>query len=93
MAQGEFVERRRDDELKKHIDSRIDEVLTTMKTGFPNGDLDGHRRAHEGEISDAKEWHDLWKTVRERTISGGVYAGLTLLVVAVWKYVTTGGWQ
>ena len=74
------------DEQRKHIDSRFDEQDKKLASAFPDGDLEGHRRAHEEVIATIKDRADLWKAVREKTVSGGVYAALGLLMLALWEY-------
>lgn len=88
MANGKWEgpDRRQTSEYKgviDHIDRRFDE----LKTAFPKGDLDGHRRAHETVMSDAADREKLWKAVLEKTISGSVWAAIVLLAMALWELV------
>ena len=74
-------------EVKTHFDARFDEQNKALKSAFPDGDLDGHRRAHETVIAAAADRSTLWKAVREKTISGSIWAGIVLLAAALWEYI------
>ena len=94
MATGKWegVERRRSDAtvnepILAHIDKRFDELEKMLRSAFPDGDLDGHRRAHQTVIAAAADRATLWKSVREKTISGSIWAGIVLLAAALWEYI------
>lgn len=57
----------------------------SIASGFPGGDMDGHRRYHEGVI----EWQDLRnKLVREALIKvsqAGALAGAGWVAFAIWQ--------
>lgn len=72
--------------IRQHFDERFDSLEQTLQSAFPNGDLEGHRRAHEEVIATIADRTALWKAVREKTVSGGVYAALGLLMMALWEY-------
>ena len=74
-------------EIKEHFDGRLDAQEKMLRSAFPDGDLDGHRRAHETVIASAADMATLWKSVREKTISGSIWAGIVLLAAALWEYV------
>ena len=73
--------------ILSHIDKRFDEMETLIRSGFPDGDIEGHRRAHETVIESAAGRAKLWSTVLEKTISGSVWAAIVLLAMALWEYV------
>ena len=74
-------------EIKAHFDARFDEQAKVLRSAFPDGDLDGHRRAHQTVIAAAADRATLWKSVREKTISGSIWAGIVLLAAALWEYI------
>ena len=74
------------EDLRLHFDRRFDSLEKTIESAFPDGDLDGHRRSHETVIAAANDRASMWKAVREKTVSGGVYAALGLLIMAIWEY-------
>lgn len=71
----------------KHIDERFCVLDEKLKTGFPYGDLIEHRKVHENYIKHAAERAALWKSVRERTVTGIVWAGLMLIGSALWEFI------
>ena len=70
-------------DAQKDIIRRLDDLTS----GFPGGDLEGHRRYHESVI----EWRDLRnKIVREALIkvgTSGLVAGSCWLIYAIWQAV------
>ena len=91
-----FVERRKvphehieacQDALRQHFDKRFDELAKMLRSAFPDGDLDGHRRAHQTVMAAAADREARWKSVWEKTISGGIWAGIVLLAAALWEYI------
>lgn len=70
-----------------HFDERFDSLDKKLDSAFPGGDLDAHRRAHEAQIANANDKASLWKAVREKTVSGGVWAAILLLCAAAWEYL------
>ena len=80
-----------DSKLTVHI---IDEstnlakqIAILVEAGFPDGDLRKHRDDHEFTLSEEKDKKELGKKVRERTVSGLVWAAFGLVGVAVWEYI------
>lgn len=73
--------------LSKQMNERHIELFNLIKSGFPEGDIEAHRRVHEGYIKDAEEKASLWRAVREKTISGAVWAALMMLAAAIWGYI------
>lgn len=73
-----------------HIDTRFDQLRDLIKSGFPGGDPAKHREVHEALIRDAEDRRTLWKAVREKTITGGVYSAVIFIALAVWESVKSG---
>lgn len=67
--------------------SRIEELDKTLKSGFPDGDPDNHRRDHETRIRLENEKAELYKSVREKVIASGVWGMCVLLAMAIWEYI------
>lgn len=70
------------DRITAHVDKRTEEQNKLFNSAFPGGDPVEHRRAHEEQINRAAEKKALWKAVREKTMAGGVWAGLAFLALA-----------
>lgn len=73
--------------LRQHFDKRFDELEKMLRSAFPDGDLDGHRRAHQTVMAAAADREARWKAVWEKTISGSIWAGIVLLAAALWEYI------
>lgn len=67
--------------------SRIEELDKTLKSGFPDGDPDNHRRDHETRIRLENEKAELYKSIREKVIASGVWGMCVLLAMAIWEYI------
>ena len=74
------------DRMVQHVDARFDQFEALFRDGFPDGDLAGHRAAHEGVIKQAADRAAMWKSVRERTVSGVVWAFVLLTGSALWEH-------
>lgn len=68
------------------LELKITELHKKIESGFPYGDLTEHRKVHESYIKEAAERAALWKSVREKTITGIVWAGLMLIGSALWEF-------
>ena len=71
-------------DVVSYIDSRIDEK---MAEAFVNGDPVQHKVEHQELINAAMERKALWKSVREKVLSGGVWAAIIFLGSAVWERI------
>lgn len=75
--------------LLSYIDAKVQEVISRIDSGFPGGDPVEHRKAHEHYIRETSERAALWKSIREKTITGIVWAGLMLVGSALWDFIKT----
>lgn len=76
--------------MAAHFDDRFDALEKLIRDGFPGGDPRSHREVHEGFIRAAADNHALWKSVREKTVSGAIWSALGLVLLAVWEAVKAG---
>ena len=65
----------------------FEDKLTKLYGGFPRGDTDGHRRAHELMIEALEEKRRLRIAIQEKTIPGLIWAFVAFLGLCVWNYV------
>lgn len=65
------------------------EIKELIKSGFPFGDLDAHRRVHESYIEDAEARKKLKAAIIEKTLAGLLWAGLAAVALAVWESMKT----
>lgn len=75
--------------LLGYVDAKVQEVISRIDSGFPNGDPVEHRKVHEHYMREASERAALWKSIREKTITGIVWAGLMLIGSALWDFIKT----
>lgn len=69
------------------LEAKIADLHKKIESGFPYGDLIEHRKVHENYIKQAAERAALWKSVREKTVTGIVWAGLMLIGSALWEFI------
>lgn len=74
-------------EEAQRFDAKFDELKTLLRSAFPGGDPDEHRRYHDEAIAFMRERRELWKSIRERSITGLIWAALVALGSAVWHYL------
>ena len=75
---------------REFVAGQIGELKLMIQDGFPDGDTRGHREAHEGVIRRAAERDALWKSLREKVVSGAVIAALISLGKLLWdNFLTT----
>lgn len=76
---------RRSAETREYFDNRFDEVTKLIKSGYPGGDLEGHRLAHEVFIREAERRAKFRDAVIEKTLTALVWFALSGVALAVWN--------
>jgi len=71
------------------LNARFDKLEALLKSGFPGGDPDEHRRYHDEVIDFMRERRELWKAIREKTITALVWSGLLALGSAIYHFIKT----
>jgi hypothetical protein len=75
-------------ELQDHMKSEPQEVAdimdAKMKSAFPNGDLDGHRVAHEAAIKAALDRADYWHKMLFEVTKYGLFGVQGWLTYVAW---------
>lgn len=71
------------------MDRRFDEIKTLLASAFPGGDPSEHRRYHDEVITFIHERRELFRSIREKTLTGLVWFILIGLGTAVWQYIRT----
>lgn len=72
--------------IREHFDKRLDEVIVLIKSGFPNGDPVEHCKAHEARIKNAAERAELYKSIRDKSITGVFLSLASFVLLALWEY-------
>jgi hypothetical protein len=81
-------------QMDEHIDKKLlplheklDELTKLIKSGYPDGDLDGHRRAHEEWIEHQIERKKLWVSVRTKLAESAAWTIVVAIVGALWYWI------
>ncbi len=68
-----------------HISRSVDEIIKKFDQAFPSADIDGHRRYHEAMIEDIEARKRLTQAIKEKTISGLIWAAIVAAATAGWR--------
>jgi len=64
----------------------IEKIVVALARGFPDNDIEGHRRYHESLIN----WHNLrnqvLRTALEKVVQAGVFAGFVFFGKLLWDW-------
>lgn len=81
-------------QMDEHIDKKLlpihqklDELVVLIKSGYPNGDVDGHRRAHEELMEHDIEKKKLWASVRTKLAESAAWTIIVAIAGALWYWV------
>ena len=80
------LDRRRSDGFQQHMDERFDALEKLIKSGFPDGNPEEHRRIHERRIKEAREREEVRLAVKKSLYSSGIWLALLTLVAALASY-------
>ena len=81
------LDRRSSDKFQQHMDERFDALEKLIKSGFPDGNPEEHRKAHEQRIKEAKEKEEVRLAVKKSLYSSGIWLALLTLVAALASYL------
>ena len=79
-------DRRQGDLLQRHMDDRFDQLEKLIKSGFPEGNPEEHRKVHEGYIKEAKEKEEVRLAVKKSLYSSGIWLFILTLLAALASY-------
>lgn len=86
----ERIRLRLDEHAKTEADqlnTRFDKLEALLKSGFPGGDPEEHRRYHDEVIDFIRERRELWRAIREKTLTALLWSGLLTLGSAIYHYI------
>ena len=66
-----------------HIESQLTEIkvcVASIKTAFPEGDVDGHRKYHEAKIKAAKAEEEFWTDLKLDIAKKGTWGVLVIII-------------
>lgn len=88
-----MIEEAVDDAMSKHeqrmtsmFKSEFGQLHTLISAAFPNGDVHGHKIAHEKAIRDAGRWDQLKADFISTAFRTGLMAALGFVLIAVWEH-------
>ena len=71
------------------LNARFDKLEALLKSGFPGGDPEEHRRYHDEVIDFMRERRELWKAIREKTLTALLWSGLLTVGSAIYHFIKT----
>lgn len=82
------------DRQNREIDTRIaqrlkeqtKELEQKIASAFPDGDLHGHRVAHEKQIKTANRWDELKAEFISKAFTGGMLAAAAFVGLLIWEW-------
>lgn len=72
--------------LREHIDTKFNQLSALIVAAFPNGDVHGHKAAHERQIADANRWTQLKTDFISKAFTTGMMGAVGFLLIAVWEW-------
>ena len=83
---SQIPDRRRSDGFQQHMDERFDALEKLIKSGFPDGNPEEHRKVHERHIKEAKEKEEVRLAVKKSLYSSGTWLAILTLLAALASY-------
>jgi hypothetical protein len=68
-----------------HMDGQFAQLRSVFASAFPDGDVHGHRMAHERKIRDADGWAKLKAEVLSKFLTAGLWVAAGWLALAAWE--------
>ncbi len=66
---------------------RLDQIEGLIRSGFPGGDPDGHRRVHEQYIKEAAERDALMLGAKKKVVEMSIWGAIVILGMAMLDYI------
>lgn len=74
------------DRFQQHMDERFDALEKLIKSGFPDGNPEEHRKAHERRIKEAKEKEEVRLAVKKSLYSSVIWLAILTILAALASY-------
>ena len=75
----QVLDRRRSDRFQQHMDERFDALEKLIKSGFPDGNPEEHRKVYERYTKGAKEREEARLAVKKFPYSSGIWLAILTL--------------
>jgi hypothetical protein len=80
------MDKHMDDKLKP-IHEKLDSLLDLVKSSVPDGDLEGHRRAHEQWLEEREQRKKMWVDVRKDMVVWAARGLVVAILLAGWYWI------
>ena len=75
-------------EERRKMESHFADLKKLLMSAFPAGP-EKHFEYHQEQIEFMRERRELWRSLREKSLAGLVWAGILAVGSALWHYVKT----
>ena len=75
------------DKKLQPIHDKLDALLDTVKSAVPDGDLDGHRKAHEQWLEERDARKKMWNDVRKDMLTWSIRGVIVAAIAGAWYWV------
>lgn len=75
--------------LAQRLKEQTAELTSKIESAFPNGDLHGHKAAHEKLIKTANRWDDLKTEFVSKAFTGGFLTAIGFVGLVLWEWFKT----
>lgn len=94
LQEVKTTQKKMGDTLTDHINTEpqewAEQLSMMMKSAFPNGDPDGHRKAHEDDMAAIAARADFWRKMLFEVTKYGLFGVLGWLAYTVWAAFVQG---
>ena len=73
----------------ERLERSFNELKSILISAFPDDDPKKHRDYHEDVMQYMKDNREMWKSIREKTLAGLIWAGVAALGAAIWQVIKT----
>lgn len=75
-----------EEKMKTFIKAEFGQLHSLITAAFPNGDVHGHKLAHEAQIDNAKWWQGLKADFISKAFTTGMLGGIGFVLIATWEH-------
>lgn len=76
-----------EDQMRTFIKGEFGQLHALITAAFPNGDVHGHKVAHEKQIKDANRWDQLKSDFISKAFTTGMMGAVGFLLIAAWEHL------
>lgn len=76
-----------EEQMRTFIKGEFGQLHSLISAAFPNGDVHGHKIAHEKAIRDANRWDQIKADFIGTAFKTGLMAAIGFMLVAAWESI------